>query len=162
MLVYLEPLDPAQALPNEPPTPVLRPGEHGLVPAVLAVPAGRSIRVANDTEIYHRLFSYSESNPFDLGVLRRGEARSVRLAHPGMVRIYCSLHPAERALVFVAPSSYFATFRPPAAYEIEGVPPGRYRLHAWGESGSPASRAVTVRSGEAVAAEIADRAAARE
>jgi hypothetical protein len=136
---------------------VLRPSDRGFAPAVLAVAAGQSVRIANDAAIYHRIFSYSESNPFDLGVVRRGDARSVAFRNPGVVRIYCSLHPSERAIVFVAPSPYFATFRPPERYEIQGVPPGRYRLRAFGESVDAEVRAVTVRSGAWVTAEIAAR-----
>jgi hypothetical protein len=81
----------------------------------------------------------------------------VQFHEPGLVRIYCSLHPSERAVVFVAPSPYFATFRPPGSYEIRDVPPGRYRLHAWSESISAEARAVTVQPGAAVAVGIAAR-----
>ena len=162
LLVFLEPLDAARAPAKKRPRPVLRSSQDGLAPAVLAVSAGQSIRFANDSEIYHRIFSYSESNRFDLGVVRRGEGRSIALQHPGVVRIYCSLHPTERAVVFVAPSPYFATFRPPDSYEIRDVPPGRYRLHAWSESASATTRAVTVPSGASVAAEIAGRPGAPE
>jgi plastocyanin len=162
ILVFLEPLEPATVRAPGARSAVLRSGEHELAPAVLAVQAGDSLRFTNDTEIYHRIFSYSESNPFDLGVMRRGDARSVRLAKPGIVRIYCSLHPAERATVFVAPYPHFATFQPPAGYEIRDVPPGRYRLHAWGEGAAPTSQPVTVLPGAAVAAEVAGWAETRE
>lgn len=162
MVVFLEPLDApsADAAPSQ--RPLLRLGKQGLAPAVLAVAAGDSLRLANDTGIYHRLFSTSKTSPFDLALLPHGETRSIELATPGVVPIYCSLHPAERAVVFIAPSPYFATFRPPGAYEIRDVPPGRYRLHAWSESAPATSRAVTVRSGAAVAAEIAAAPAAPE
>jgi plastocyanin len=163
MLVYLEPLDPNGAPAKAAQAPVLRPGDGGLAPAVLAVPAGESVRFANPTDIHHRIFSYSESNAFDLGVVRRGETRSIELSNPGVVQIYCKLHPGERAVVFVAPSPYFAAFRPPRAYEIRDVPPGRYRLHAWSEGAAAATgRAVTVRPGATVAAEIAGHPAALE
>ncbi len=166
LLVFLEPLDATRAPAKEGKRPVLRSSQDGLAPAVLAVSAGQSIRFANESPIYHHIFSYSESNPFDLDVVRRGEERSIELRHPGVVRIYCSLHPTERAVVFVAPSPYFATFHPPGSYEIRDVPPGRYRVHAWSESGSEsggaATGAVTVRSGATVAAEIAYGPAAPE
>jgi hypothetical protein len=162
VFVFLEPLDAASPPPPQSERPLLRLGERGLAPAVLGVAAGSGVRVANDTEIFHRLFSYSEANPFDLGVLRRGDTRSIDLAAPGVVRIYCSLHPSERAVVFVAASPYFAAFRPPAGYEIRDVPPGRYRLHAWSEGAPEQTRMVTVPAGASVAAEIASRPAAVE
>lgn len=159
MVVFLESLDAPDAPGGPKRHPVLRLGERGLSPAVVAVESGDSIRLENATGIYHRLFSTSESNPFDLGVLRRGEARAVDLAEPGVVRIYCSLHPSERAVVFVAPSPHFATLRPPGGYEIRDVPAGRYRLHAWSESAPAPSRTVEVPPGASVAAEIAPPAA---
>jgi hypothetical protein len=162
LLVFLEPLQATGAPAKPAPRPVLRSGENGLAPAALAVPAGTSIRFVNESAIYHRIFSYSESNRFDLGAVRRGESRAIELSRPGVVRIYCSLHPEERAVVFVAPSPYFATFRPPGSYEIREVPPGHYRLHAWSESGAAAGPALTVRPGASVAAEIAALPAAAE
>ena len=162
MIAFLEPLDAAAPPPMQARRGVLRLGERGLAPAVLAVAAGDSVVLENDTAIYHRLFSYSEPNPFDLGILRRGDTRSIDLTTAGVVRIYCSLHPTERAVIFIAPSPYFATFQPPAPYEIRDVPPGRYRLHAWSESAPATSRPVTVPSGASVAAEIAARPAAVE
>jgi hypothetical protein len=157
MLVFLEPLDAASPAAGPGPDGVLLASDRGLSPAALAVAVDQSVRFANEADLYHRLFSYSESNAFDLGVLRRGESRSLQFHEPGLVRIYCSLHPSERAVVFVAPSPYFATFRPPGFYEIRDVPPGRYRLHAWSESLAAEARAVTVQSGAAVAVGIAAR-----
>lgn len=162
MIVFLESLDGPETPEAPARHPILRLGEKGLAPPVLAVASGDSIRLENATGIYHRLFSYSEANPFDLGVLRRGETRSVDLDAPGVVRIYCSLHPSERAVVFVAPSPHFATFRPPSGYEIRDVPAGRYRLHAWSESAPAPSRTLTVPSGASVSAEISPPAAPAE
>jgi hypothetical protein len=157
MLVFLEPLDAASPAAGPGPDGVLLASDRGLAPAALAVAVGQSVRFASQADLYHRLFSYSEANAFDLGVLRRGESKSLRFHEPGVVRIYCSLHPSERAVVFVAPSPYFATFRPPGSYEIRDVPPGRYRLHAWSESTAAEARAVTVPPGAAVAVGIAAR-----
>jgi hypothetical protein len=157
MLVFLEPLDAASPAAGPGPDGVMLASDRGLSPAVLAVAVDRSVQFANQADLYHRLFSYSEANSFDLGVLRRGDSKSRQFRTPGVVRIYCSLHPLERAVVFVAPSPYFATFRPPASYEIRDVPPGRYRLRAWGESVVSEARAVTVQPGAAVAVGIAAR-----
>jgi len=159
MVVFLEPLDADDTPERQTRRPILRLGERGIDPPVVAVASGDSIALENATGIYHRPFSTSESNPFDLGTLRRGETRSVDLVSPGVVRIYCSLHPSERAVVFVTPSSHFVTFRPPAGYEIRNVPSGRYRLHAWSEGAAASSRTLTVPSGKAVTAEISPPAA---
>ena len=41
-------------------------------------------------------------------------------------------------------------------FGVGGLPPGRYRLHTWGESTPPASRQVTVRSRRAASVAIAN------
>ena len=157
MLVFLEPLDPQPPGGSPLPAAVLRATDQGFAPPFLAARAGQSLRFQNDAKIYHHLFSYSESNPFDVGVLRHGDSKSLELRSPGVVRIYCRLHPGEGALLFVAPSDHFAVVEPPQAWEIQGVPPGRYRVRAWGETTSAHGNAITVTPGASVATEIAAR-----
>jgi hypothetical protein len=93
--------------------------------------------------------------------MHRGNATSVRLEHPGVVHIYCSLHPWERATVFVAPSPWFAVGQLPDPYEIPDVPAGRYRLKVWGEGIQGVTREVTVRGGEVSSVRVALRSAPR-
>jgi plastocyanin len=123
-------------------------------PSFVVVTAGQSVRFNNEDEIYHRIFSYSESNRFDLGILRRGSSKTVTLEHPGAVRFYCSLHPGERGTIFVAPSPYFDTIYPPDTYEIRGVPPGRYRLRTWTETMPGVARLVAVHGGKSTPIEL--------
>jgi len=157
MLVFLEALEaPPGGGPAAAPA-LLRSTDRGLEPPVLAARSGQPLRFENAARIYHQLFSYSESNPFDLGVLRRGEQRSLQLRGPGVVRIYCKLHPAESALLFVAPSEHFTVAEAGRAWAIVGVPPGRYRVAAWGETSAGQSRDVTIAPGATVRTEIAAR-----
>jgi hypothetical protein len=78
-----------------------------------------------------------------------GEARSVSFRAPGPVRIYCSIHERMNGLIFVTPSSLYATPAPTGAYRIAGVPPGRYRLLVWSERLPVWSRELELRAGEA-------------
>jgi plastocyanin len=156
MLVFLEPLD-AAGPPAEPAPPaVVRASARGIAPALLAVAVGGSVRFENDANLYHRLFSYSEPNVFDL-VLHVGNSKTVPFRKPGVVRVYCSLHPAEGAVVFVSPSRWFTTFRPSEPYEIRDVPPGRYRLGAFGEGMTAEARNVTIQPGVEASVEITGR-----
>ncbi len=126
----------------------------GFSPALLAVAPGQPVDLASRDGIHHRFFSYSEPNHFDSGPVRSGEAARVSFAHPGLVQVYCSLHPEERATVFVAPSPWFAAVRAPGPYAIRDVPPGSYALHAWSEAREPTRRPVTVRGGQTTSVEI--------
>jgi plastocyanin len=150
VLVYLDPVGPDGGGPEgRDATPVVRLGLDDFDPPLLAVRVGRPVAFHNQGRIYHRIFSYSEPNAFELGDLGRGQSRTVTFGTPGEVRVYCALHPGESGVVFVTPSPWFALAERSGAYHIAGVPPGEYRLRTWSDSGPPATRAVTVQSGVA-------------
>ena len=74
-------------------------------------------------------------------------SRSVRLAHPGVVNIYCSIHESMTATVFVSPSPWLAVAKPSGEFELRDIPPGRYRLRVWNERLPEASQVVEVVAG---------------
>ena len=155
IVLYLDPVEADEH--DRPPKEALTIGqrEGASWPSFFAVAAGQTVVFHNGDHIYHRIFSYSEPNAFDLGVEPQGEAGSVTLLHPGVVHVYCSLHPWEAWAIFVSPSRYFATVGPSGRYEIRGVPPGRYRILTWGERVPSVARAVTVRAGESISVDVA-------
>jgi hypothetical protein len=151
VVVYLEPLD-ARVAPaaSGPPVRVV-PASPGSAPSFAVVARGASVRFPHRDAFVHRIFSYSEPNAFDLGVVGPGDAPPVRLEHTGSVRFYCSLHPWETGLIFVAPSPWFDTPEAPGPFEIREVPAGRYRLFAWSGEDPAEVRTLSVQAGEATA-----------
>jgi plastocyanin len=131
LVVYLEAL--AAPAPKPGPGVAIRQHLARFEPGFTVVPVGEPVRMPNDDTIFHNVFSYSRPNDFDLGLYGAGEARTVRFRAPGLVRIYCSIHERMNGLIFVTPSTLYAIPRPDGAYQIDGVPPGRYRLHVWSE-----------------------------
>lgn len=154
IVVYLEPIEAGEH--GRPPEESVTIGqrEGASWPSFFAVAAGQTVAFHNGDQIYHRIFSYSEPNTFDLGVEPQGEASSVTLLHPGVVHVYCSLHPWEAWAIFVSPSRYFAAVGRSGRYEIRGVRPGRYRILTWGERASSVARDVTVRAGEPISVDV--------
>ncbi|MDJ0852315.1 MAG: hypothetical protein QNK04_28430 [Myxococcota bacterium] len=152
-VVYLGEPDGPRAAPGAPAARLSRQVD-GFSPPLLAVAPGQPVELVSTDGIHHRFFSYSEPNPFDLGLLRSGETARTSFDHPGMVHVYCSLHPGEQATIFVAPSPWFAAVRAPGPYAIRDVPPGSYALHIWSEERATARREVTIRSGESTSLEI--------
>jgi len=67
----------------------------------LKVKAGDLIRFTNDDPVPHNVISVSASNPFDLGVFRKGESKSVTLSKPGPVDVECSIHPGMKMRIDV-------------------------------------------------------------
>jgi plastocyanin len=148
IVVYLE----ALAAPAPAPAAGVEIRQHlaRFEPGFTVVPAGAPVRMPNDDTIFHNVFSYSRPNDFDLGLYGAGEARTLRFEQPGLVRIYCSIHERMNGLIYVTPSSLFATPGASGAYRIGGVPPGRYRLRVWSERLPVWTRELELRAGENV------------
>ncbi len=126
-----------------------------LSPALLVVAVNQSVEFRITDDIHHRIFSYSDPGGFDLGPLGRGESRAIAFREPGVIRLYCSLHPSESAVIFVAPSPHFAKVPATGEVALSGLVPGRYRLRTWSDVLPSASLDVVVHPGRSTAVEIA-------
>jgi len=102
-------------------------------PHVVVVPLGSTVRFPNHDPFNHNVFSVSEPNSFDLGLYGRGEAKSYTFTHPGLVRVYCNVHPKMVAYVVVTANRYYAQPGVDGSFTIDNVAPGRYRMHTWHE-----------------------------
>ena len=102
-------------------------------PHVVVVPVGSTVRFPNHDPFNHNVFSLSEPNTFDLGLYGRGETRGWTFEHPGLVRIYCNVHPRMVAYVLVMANRLYAQPGQDGSFLIENVPAGRHRLHVWHE-----------------------------
>jgi plastocyanin len=114
------------------------------VPRVVAVPLGSTVRFPNHDPFNHNVFSASESNPFDLGLYGRGDAKGHTFTNAGLVRVFCNIHPRMVAFVVVLPTRYFAQPTADGTFTIEDVPPGNYTLHVWHERSPQVTQPVAV------------------
>jgi plastocyanin len=124
------------------------------VPRVVVVPVGSTVRFLNHDPFDHNVFSASEGNAFDLGQYGRGEAKGWTFSTPGLVRIFCNVHPRMVAFVQVMASRYFAQPSADGGFVIRDVPPGTYALHAWHERSPEATRDVDVTAAGASGIEL--------
>src|SRR5258708_4762517 len=62
-------------------------------PHILPVPAGTTIDFPNGDPIFHNAFSSYSGRVFDVGLYAPGSSRSVRFQRPGVVRVFCNIHP---------------------------------------------------------------------
>jgi plastocyanin len=116
-------------------------------PHVEVVPLGSSVSFPNYDDIMHNVFSLSKGNRFDLGLYKSGAKKDFTFAAPGLVRVYCNIHPQMSALLQVMENPYFAWITPDGGFIIDGVPPGNYRLKAWHEEGEAAQPVSVTESG---------------
>jgi plastocyanin len=102
-------------------------------PHVVVVSVGSTVRFPNHDPFNHNVFSLSDPNTFDLGLYGRGETRSWTFQQPGLVRVYCNVHPRMVAYVHVMANRLYAQPGQDGSFTIENVPQGRHRLHVWHE-----------------------------
>lgn len=114
------------------------------VPRLVVVPKGSSVAFPNHDPFNHNVFSLSPEGHFDLGLYGRGEAKSVRFDRTGVIRVYCNVHATMRALVLVLETALVAQPGADGNFQIEGVPPGDYVLHAWHERAPEVTQQVKV------------------
>lgn len=124
-------------------------------PALVFVPVGSTVSFPNADPILHNVFSVSGGNRFDLGLYGKGAGREVVLREPGVVRVFCNVHPQMEAVVVVTPQRWAARVAADGSFAIEDAPRGRYRVFVWDERGGSDSREVELASGdEAVSLEF--------
>jgi plastocyanin len=116
-------------------------------PHVIAVPRGATVSFPNLDKIFHNAFSRTPGSQFDLGLYRRGAARSFTFEQPGLVRVFCNIHPDMAAYVMVLDRSPFAVAGADGSYRIDGVPAGRWVVRVWNEKGGEQEHPLAVGAG---------------
>ncbi len=140
-LVWLDPVGRAPKRPPQAFTMTTR--SKTFLPHVMAVPAGSTINFPNEDPIAHNLFSLTPGNTFDLGLYRKGAGKAHKFAAPGVVNVYCNVHPNMSAVVHVMTSPYYGFTDAQGNYSFD-VPAGKYRVTAWNEQGGMASQDIEV------------------
>jgi len=121
-------------------------------PHVLAVRVGSVVDFPNADPIFHNAFSNYDGQIFDVSLYPPGTSRSVRFRRPGIVRVFCNIHPLMSAVIVVLETPYFTKLDANGRFRIEGVPPGGYELQSFDErmtGTAPPSPVVTVRASDA-------------
>jgi plastocyanin len=119
-------------------------------PELVVVPAGSTVTFPNSDPIFHNVFSLSGAREFDLGFYPAGETRRVRFDEPGIVQVYCHLHPDMNAAIVVAPNSWYTQPDESGRFSLSGIPPGTYTLVVWHRTAGFFRRQVVVPSAGAV------------
>lgn len=100
-------------------------------PEVLPVLAGTSVVFPNNDDMIHNAFSISEAKKFDFGRYGYGEENSALFDKPGLVSVYCKIHPKMAGYILVLSNPYFTVTDKEGNYSLEGVPAGNYTLVCW-------------------------------
>ena len=125
-------------------------------PRLAIVPVGSTVDFPNFDKVFHNVFSLSTPKTFDLGLYRRGKSKSIRFDQPGLVQIYCNIHPQMSAYLMIVDSRRHGVANDRGLISLRSIPPGRRSVEGWNVRGGLWNREVTVRPGrtEALTVEI--------
>lgn len=102
-------------------------------PALLPVVVGSQVRFPNRDQIHHHVYSFSRTKSFELPLYKGEDASPVLFDKPGVVKIGCNIHDWMSAIIFVAPTPYFALSDETGHFVFPQLPVGIYALAAWHE-----------------------------
>lgn len=114
------------------------------IPHVVVMPVGGTVEFPNEDPIFHNAFSVSPENRFDLELYKKPKSGSWTFKAPGIVNVYCNIHPQMSAVVVVRDNPFYVKAGKDGAFAIEGVPAGKYTIVAWHERGGEQGVEVTV------------------
>jgi plastocyanin len=124
-------------------------------PRVLPIVRGQSVAFPNQDRIYHNVFSVSPLASFDLGQYKSSDApRNVEFERPGLVPVYCNIHPQMLSYVVVLENDAYAVTGRDGRFAIDAIPPGDFELHAWAPGAQRASRPLHIEPGSRVEVEL--------
>lgn len=130
------------------PTATIAQQGRKFVPDLVAITKGETVTFPNNDPFYHNVFSLSAARKFDLGSFKKGEHKDKEFPDPGVVDVYCNIHPEMAATILVLPNKRHARTQANGAFTLEGVPPGDWTVFAYTRrAAKPVSAKIKVTSG---------------
>lgn len=138
-VAILEPIDTAiPAVGPSKPVSIRTVGKQ-FIPRVSIATPGTEVAFPNLDHILHNVFSVTQGNRFDTGQYHPGDAPRVKVASPGLVKLYCNVHHQMNAFLWVVTTPFAQILDGRTGVQFDHVPPGTYRLRLWHpESGEKA------------------------
>jgi len=106
-------------------------------PHILPIETGTSVDFPNLDPMFHNAFSNYDGQIFDIALYPPGSSRTVRFGKPGIVRVFCNIHPSMSAIIVVVNSGHFTLTDADGHYVLPNVAPGEYTLHFFYERATP-------------------------
>ncbi|HEX6588887.1 MAG TPA: carboxypeptidase regulatory-like domain-containing protein [Longimicrobiales bacterium] len=144
VVVYVELAEGSAPTASPPAEATIEQRGRAIVPHVTAVQRGATIHFPNRDDVFHNLFSLSDTHRFNLGRYPPGESRSERFPRAGVVRMFCDIHSEMAGTILVLDTPFFARPDASGAFRIDGVPAGRHRVIAWHDASVADTAYVTV------------------
>lgn len=142
-----------------PVTPVIldQKGCH-YIPHVLAVMAGQPVEVHTSDMTMHNVHpepTLPANHESDITQAPMGQPVRMLFSQPeAMIPVRCNNHPWMEAFINVAPNPFFAISDADGHYQIQGLPPGTYKLTAVHEKLGEKTTTITVATHAATTADF--------
>jgi plastocyanin len=124
-------LEGTSGTPKPPVTATLEQRDSRFEPDLIVVPVGSTVHFPNADPVFHNVFSLSKAQAFDLGYYPKGQSRSVKFSHAGIVQVYCHIHANMYAAIVVTESPWYGKPSADGAFTWNNIPAGHYRVAAW-------------------------------
>lgn len=146
-LVVLEPIGSIQ-VPVKPEPAIMDQAGYEFLPGFLTAQTGQVVQFRNSEDVLHnvRVTETQQQKPiFNVATTAFGSYEH-KFAETGVYNVTCDIHPTMRATILVTATPYVATAGEDGSFAITNVPPGKYKLTAYGGA-SPLVREIEVKSG---------------
>ena len=118
-------------------------------PVRLSLNDARAASAVND-DVFHNAFSRSKAAPFDLGVYGNGTTKYRTFPDPGLVNVYCNIHPDMACTILVLDNAHFAKSDSDGYWVMTGIPDGTFLLRTWHRHGGGTEQSVELEGGAIV------------
>src|SRR5688572_617757 len=137
VVIWLEPVDRTGISPAPPKRVKMIQRDRHFTPHVIAISTGSTVDFPNLDPIFHNAFSNFSGQPFDIGLYAPGTSKSETFKQPGIVRVFCNIHPTMSAIIAVLATPWYAATDATGKFSLPGVPPGEYQLRLFYERALP-------------------------
>jgi plastocyanin len=122
--------------------------DRKFVPDLVAITVGETVEFPNGDNFFHNVFSQSTARKFDLGSFKKSETKTKDFPSPGVVDVYCNIHPEMAATILVLPNRRHTSTGKDGRYVLDGVPAGEWTVFAYSRRATrPVSAKVSVATG---------------
>lgn len=150
-VVFLERLEGAAPKPTA--GAAMRQKDKQFDPRLLVVTVGSKVEFPNDDLVFHNVFSLSKGNEFDLGVYRVGSSKAVRFQNPGVVDVFCNIHPEMLGSILVLQNEHHTRVAPDGTFKLT-VPAGKHTLAVYWANGVLERKELEVPAGGKLTADL--------
>jgi plastocyanin len=133
VIVFLKPVNAAVLMPAENARARMLQKNKTFSPHILPITIGTVVEFPNADPIFHSAFSNYNGQLFDLGLYPPGTTKQFRFTKPGIVRVFCNIHPTMSAVILVLDSPFFGRLERSGHWSISNVPAGTYQVEVFDE-----------------------------